>query len=220
MFLSRFDINPMRRDARRLLGNPQAMHASVMKACSSGNSQESGRVLWRVDEGADQVTLYLVSPNVPDLSELHEVAGWPEQGPGRVANYDTFLNGLQPAQRYAFRVTANPTHVATEDGKKKRYGHVTVEQQRQWLLERAEPNGFTVGSTSQGGTGAGFTDLVVRDRTVRTFRREGRPVTLSLATFLGSLTVSDPDALRSALTHGIGRAKAYGCGLLTLARLP
>ena len=36
-------------------------------------------------------------------------------------------------------------------------------------------------------------------------------------TFDGSLTVTDPEKLRHALSNGIGRAKGYGCGMLTLA---
>ena len=43
-------------------------------------------------------------------------------------------------------------------------------------------------------------------------------MTLVLATFEGVLEVTEPEALRRVLTHGIGRGKAYGCGLMTLAR--
>jgi CRISPR system Cascade subunit CasE len=35
--------------------------------------------------------------------------------------------------------------------------------------------------------------------------------------FEGRLLITDPDALRAALVTGIGPAKGYGCGLLTLA---
>ena len=60
------------------------------------------------------------------------------------------------------------------------------------------------------------------DRRVENFVRvkgeDKRPVTLKLATFQGTLKVTDPRALRSALANGIGRAKGYGAGLLTLAR--
>ena len=31
--------------------------------------------------------------------------------------------------------------------------------------------------------------------------------------------ITDPQALRHVLVTGIGRSKAYGCGLLTLARV-
>ena len=41
-------------------------------------------------------------------------------------------------------------------------------------------------------------------------------VTLLQATFEGVLTVTDAAAFRNALTKGIGRAKAYGMGMLTV----
>ncbi|MQS10215.1 type I-E CRISPR-associated protein Cas6/Cse3/CasE [Streptomyces alkaliphilus] len=47
-------------------------------------------------------------------------------------------------------------------------------------------------------------------------RRRG-PVTMVTATFDGRLEVTDPDALRRTLTLGLGRGRAYGCGLMTLA---
>lgn len=42
-------------------------------------------------------------------------------------------------------------------------------------------------------------------------------MTLSTATSDGTLEVLDSQTLGTALVHGIGRAKGYGCGLLTLA---
>ncbi len=42
-------------------------------------------------------------------------------------------------------------------------------------------------------------------------------VTLTTVTYDGILQITDADAFRRALTNGIGHAKAYGCGLLTLA---
>jgi CRISPR system Cascade subunit CasE len=44
-------------------------------------------------------------------------------------------------------------------------------------------------------------------------------VTLGVATFEGQLLVEDAEVFRSTLCSGIGRARAYGCGLLTLARV-
>jgi CRISPR system Cascade subunit CasE len=43
-------------------------------------------------------------------------------------------------------------------------------------------------------------------------------VTLRTATFEGILTISDLERFRRTLLSGIGRAKAYGCGLLTIVR--
>jgi CRISPR system Cascade subunit CasE len=49
-------------------------------------------------------------------------------------------------------------------------------------------------------------------------QKKGKPVNVVTVTFDGRLEVTDPDALRRTLTQGI-RAKAYGCGLITLAPL-
>ncbi len=37
------------------------------------------------------------------------------------------------------------------------------------------------------------------------------------ATYEGMLEVADVEKLKKVLTQGIGKAKGYGCGLLTLA---
>ncbi len=39
------------------------------------------------------------------------------------------------------------------------------------------------------------------------------------AQFDGYLTVTDPRLLQHALVTGVGPAKAYGCGLMTLAAI-
>ncbi len=59
--------------------------------------------------------------------------------------------------------------------------------------------------------------LLVHDRETVRFQRQGSTVTLVTATYDGICEVTDADALRTALVAGIGRAKGYGCGLLTLA---
>ncbi|MBT2392365.1 type I-E CRISPR-associated protein Cas6/Cse3/CasE [Streptomyces sp. ISL-1] len=70
-------------------------------------------------------------------------------------------------------------------------------------------------------------ELSVRDRRDLSFDKSRdqnasgrRPVSLVTVTFEGRLEVGDPGALRGTLTQGLGRAKAYGCGLMTLAPLP
>ncbi|MDU3568371.1 MAG: type I-E CRISPR-associated protein Cas6/Cse3/CasE [Cutibacterium avidum] len=49
------------------------------------------------------------------------------------------------------------------------------------------------------------------------FRRRGSMVTLAVTQVDGVIHVADADAARGALTCGIGPAKGYGCGLMTLA---
>ncbi|GHH85818.1 type I-E CRISPR-associated protein Cas6/Cse3/CasE [Streptomyces sulfonofaciens] len=80
----------------------------------------------------------------------------------------------------------------------------------------------SVGTTEEWGY-----QLVVHDRTpVRFGKPSGgtrdsaspsRPhVHFTRATFDGRLRITDLAAFRHTLTHGLGKAKAYGCGLMTL----
>jgi CRISPR system Cascade subunit CasE len=218
MYLTRFEINPQRRGARDLLTSPQRMHAAVLAGFPAAHRDpdEHGRVLWRVDRRGHQTLLYVVSPHEPDFMHLVEVAGWQTQR-WDTQPYAPLLNRLAAGDQWAFRITANPAvskRKSEESARSQRFGHVTVAQQSGWLLDRASRNGFTVpeGQFKE-------PDVAVHGRRIWRFPRDGRMVTLATAEFEGRLEVTDPAALRHALTHGIGPAKGYGCGLLTLAAL-
>ena len=211
MHLTRFEINPARRDARTMLAGPQRMHAAVLAAFPE--SRDDGRILWRLDEGRHDVVLYLVSPDKPDLTHLVETIGRPTYG-WQTRDYGPFLDRLAVGERWVFRLTANPVHHVrpVDGGRGKRVGHVTAAQQTDWFHRQAQRNGFCVVTGS-----ADAPDLVLRSRRTLRFDRRGRMVTLSTAVFEGSLQVDDPELLRKALVAGIGPGKGYGCGLLTLA---
>jgi CRISPR system Cascade subunit CasE len=109
-----------------------------------------------------------------------------------------------------------------------RVPHRTAAHQLKWLLARTERHGFTIPEASANPPAPGLepdealragpaVTIVSRDILRFTKRRDGPRVTLSTATFEGRLKVTDPDALRAALLGGIGPAKGYGQGLLTLA---
>lgn len=221
MYLSRIALNRRRRGAVKLLGSRHAMHAAVMSAFPPGTPTESeaGRVLWRVDRHGDEVHLLVVSPAEPCLAHINDQAGWSTGSPWATRDYTPFLHSLKRDEEFVFRLTANPTHrvsvSAGDESQKRLVAHVTNEHQRQWFLDRAEPNGFDV-VLSSGGTDGGRHELVLRERDTSVFRRGQNRVTLVTAAFEGRLRVTDPAQLRHALTHGIGRAKGYGCGLMTL----
>lgn len=228
MFISRIQLNPRRRDAWRLLGSPQRMHAAVLASFVDppvGDREGEPRVLWRLDQEQERCFLYVVSPDAPDFAHLAEQAGWPTTERGTVKPYDGFLAALRPGQRWAFRLAANPTRYVPdrEGGRARRLAHVTVAQQEAWLLERAGRHGFRVTTTAVHGADGEveIPEVAVTRRATHTFERHGgaAPVTIGTAQFDGRLEVVDADLLRKALVAGIGPAKAYGCGLLTLAAL-
>ncbi|MGQ0841638.1 type I-E CRISPR-associated protein Cas6/Cse3/CasE [Actinokineospora sp.] len=218
MYLTRFEINAARRAARDLLASPQRMHAAVLNGFPADRraADEHGRVLWRVDQRGHQTLLYVVSPNEPDLTHLVEAAGWPSTQGWATKPYAPLLDTLTVGDNWAFRLTANPVRnqrKSDDAARSQRYGHVTVAHQTGWLLDRAAQHGFSVPDGVHKEP-----DLTVQGRRTWRFSRQGKTVTLATAVFEGRLEVTEPATLRRALTQGIGPAKGYGCGLLTLAQ--
>ena len=225
MFLTKIDLAPERRLARKYLGSPQAMHAVVMSATGGHDGNGPGRVLWRVDRGVT-TALYILSPLEPDCSQLVAEAGTAGTQ-ARTLDYSPFLASLDAGQLWAFRLAANPSYSASRGPgvRGQRYGHVTVEQQRQWLIDRVPRFGFELMPVDHAdGEGTDEAVLVAyRERPVFNRRRPGGEgydrVTINRTVYEGVLRVTDPELLRRALIAGIGRSKAYGCGLMTLARV-
>ncbi|MBE6477606.1 MAG: type I-E CRISPR-associated protein Cas6/Cse3/CasE [Propionibacteriaceae bacterium] len=218
MFLTEFPINSGRRSARLLLGSPQRIHGAVLGCFPPGqHSDESARCLWRLERrSGHDVALLIASPLRPDLTALNETAGWTTGVVGRSADYGPFLSRLAEGQQWRFRLVANPVHNVPVGGSErtKRLAHVTVDQQLGWLNKRAEKNGFTLGDPDSPTARVTGRETVSFDKGAG----EGRhKVTLARAQFDGVLVVRDADLLRHALCFGIGKAKSYGCGLLTLA---
>ncbi|RLP74943.1 type I-E CRISPR-associated protein Cas6/Cse3/CasE [Mycetocola tolaasinivorans] len=215
MYLTRFQLNPHRRRSRALLGSPQVMHAAVLACFPDASPTDAGRVLWRVDGDGEKSHLYVVSPARPDLTTLVEEAGWPTLETWETRAYDGLLGRLDAGQRWAFRLTANPVHSlppAPGEKRGKRFAHVTVAQQLEWLGLQAERCGFRVGVEGQVED-----EVIVSRRKTITFVRQKSTVTLGQATFDGLLEITNRELFVRALGHGIGPAKGYGCGLLTLA---
>lgn len=76
----------------------------------------------------------------------------------------------------------------------------------QWLEKRQERLGIMLDALTADGY-----------RQHRSFKRGvSTPMLYSSCDLEGAITVIDPDALRTALYHGVGAAKALGCGLLLI----
>ncbi|MEU9197878.1 type I-E CRISPR-associated protein Cas6/Cse3/CasE [Streptomyces hundungensis] len=240
MYLTCFRFNTARPGARKLLTSPQATHAGVMSAFPTllPTQDSAPRVLWRLDRNAKaENLLYIVSPDKPDLTHLVEQAGWPAAAaagtPGwQTYDYTAFLNSLSQGSTWSFRLTANPVHYArVKDGAPtKRTAHRTPTHQIGWLLDtdRQQRCGFAVLPTPHDKrlTEHGDTHQVtVTDHRRLDFAKHEEAtatknrVQVTTVTYNGRLQVTDPEALRRALVQGIGKAKAYGCGLMTLAPL-
>ena len=126
-----------------------------------------------------------------------------------------FTLPLRRGQVLGFRLTANPTlkkgrwdEATGKTLNSNRVPLVREDEQRAWLDKRAEASGFTVLDVA-----------VSQGKTQKMWKKRGtKPITLYTVQFNGYLRVASPETLTEALQKGIGPAKAFGCGLLSLAR--
>ncbi|MEP9395326.1 type I-E CRISPR-associated protein Cas6/Cse3/CasE [Gordonia sp. VNQ95] len=222
MYLTKMPINRRRRGAGKLLSYPQAMHAAVESAFPpKEEASEQSRALWRVDSPTrDETYLYIVSATEPDLSHVVEQAGWQTGNMWQTRSYLPVLQNLREGDRYSFRLRANPVHSIRKkaDSDTKPVAHVSEKHQLAWLIERAESRGFDIPDDGSGDRALRIVERgTMRFGRSRGTQRDTGSVTIGFATYEGVLVVSDSDLLRQSLVNGIGRAKAYGCGLMTLA---
>lgn len=218
-------INPQKREGRKLLGNRQLMHRAVLQAFPPGSLDNAGqRVLWRLDHDGLRYTLYLVSPIEPDLTHIAEQAGWVSQIWNSIS-YDGFLDRIMTGQEWGFRLQANPVkRQSTPPGTRgKALPHVTPKQQVAWLTDRVDKLGFAIKESNEA-LGGLLVDVTHRED-LRFNRKDpnrggsNAQITLRKAQFDGVLEVTDAALLKRTLVDGIGRGKAYGCGLMTLRRV-
>lgn len=208
---TRIYLNPRKRGARNLLLNPEAMHAAVRSAFPPDINETSARVLWRVDTAGDVHTLYVVGPEKPDAGHIIEQAGWDTRQP-ESADYSRLQQSLVRGQTWRFELVANPTKsVAGARGTRgKLVTSLNADQQLDWLASKGESHGFSLLEDAR---------LTRRDSVSFNQTKAGvtRRIALNVARFAGTLEVTNAEDLRTTLSQGIGRARAYGCGLMTLA---
>lgn len=207
MYMSRVEIDLNKRETQRAYNQPHYFHRSVEDAFPGPRA----RRLWRLDSYQGKAYLIIVSDNMPNLSQIANDFGTPSTDRNsKTVDYKPFLAALSSGQTWHFRFTGNPVAAVKENnGRGVQRAHVTPEQQILWLVKRADKLGVEFKSE---------TIQVVNSKWFRFKKNEKDMVTFRQVSFEGLLKITNNQRVVEALTKGIGRQKAYGCGLLTLAR--
>jgi CRISPR system Cascade subunit CasE len=203
MHLSRLSLDPRHAQVRRDLGNPYDMHRTLTRVFASGHSERPPRFLWRLEPSpawSDPILL-VQSAHSANWGELSQLGGYLKS---EVVSKGLNLEQLiQPSATYRFRLFANPT--VTREGK--RFGLTSEEAQLEWLQRQGKRCGFNVSAA-----------LVTSSGVIRG-RKASSQISLQQACFEGILQAQNADDLASALRAGIGPGKAFGLGLLSIARM-
>ncbi|MBD8525976.1 type I-E CRISPR-associated protein Cas6/Cse3/CasE [Pseudomarimonas arenosa] len=202
MYLTRLRLDPRSAQARRDLADPYEMHRTLVRAFVRDEAQTPPRILWR----AEPVTTW----SEPVVLVQTQVAGdW-----SALSSIHSYLKGeaevrewhperwIQDRERLRFRLFANPN--VTRNGK--RLGLMSEDAQLAWLARQGERRGFFVEAA-----------LATGSELMRSPKGDTRISVLKVC-FEGRLQVNDVTKLARATIDGIGPGKAFGCGLLSLAR--
>lgn len=157
----------------------------------------TGGVLYRYEAVAQKPPRLLVqhlAPLVPRFSADPEV---------RSTSVGPLLGSLTAGCTVRFRVTLNAVRCQSRSGKRTAVTDV----------EDLEAYGSSILSRQ-----AGMDVTALGDRPATLLLRRGT-TPLWTARYDGVATITDPEQTRAAVLTGVGRAKAYGCGFLSLALL-
>ncbi len=199
MFLSQLALNLRHRRAQRDLSDRYELHRSLLRAFPA-RLPAAERVLYRVEQTRRQpYALILVqSQTLPawDQAERLNTPGYLVKLPA----LRQFEPRIESGLRLRFRLQANPTFKRAG----KRYAIYGDEALMRWLQRKGAAHGFAV------------EPLDVRSAKLGKLHGKGRQQTWHVVQFDGWLQVQQPEAFSAALRSGIGSAKAFGCGLLSV----
>lgn len=185
--------------AVRSWADQQAVHLAVMGLFGDNlpgdraQRRATGAILHRHDTPANGPARLLIQHAIP-MRPVHNTDPSLQR-----ADLTPLLTNLRPDQPIRFRIVLNA--VRSQTGTKKRIPVTDPDDLIGWGLERL--------------TAAGLHQIQLSDQPGT--HLASAKAALWTAQYDGHALIADPDLTRHALLHGIGRAKAYGCGLLSLA---
>jgi CRISPR system Cascade subunit CasE len=220
LYVSRLILNLRSRQVLAELRKPYEMHRTLLKAFPTPLPSDE-RVLFRVDEHprTGQFHLLVQSHSKPDWGHLERS----EYLASDVDDVNPAVKEWEPqvstGQLLSFRLTANPTKRlgakadptrGTGDGK--RVPILELDKQLCWLKHKGEQHGFRLLDANVANNGFQTGAISRKDS-----QEDPRTAKWLSVRFDGHLQVTDSEKFAAAVAAGIGTAKAFGFGLLSVA---
>ncbi|MFF0296308.1 type I-E CRISPR-associated protein Cas6/Cse3/CasE [Kitasatospora sp. NPDC004614] len=194
----------------RDIGDVVALHQRIMALFPDDVPSTEPRrhlgILFRTETGPDGERILLQSNRQPDLARLP--TGY---GPAATKPLTPLLDALRKGLPVRYRIAANAVR---KPGATTRALYdlppvvpLTGTHADEWWTRQAEASGLAL-------TTLRSTPL---DAATGNRRRDQRRIHHARTLFEGTAHITDPDLLRTRIHDGIGRGKAHGCGLLSIA---
>lgn len=210
MYLSRVEIDSNNRRKIKDLSHVGAYHNWV-ESCFPTEVEENVRTrkLWRIDALDGKNYLILLSAEKPDLKLLEKYG---VEDTAVTKSYDKYLDSLKSGKKMRFRISVNPTiSIAKEGIKRGKVKNIVGDKnQMEFLLNRSEKNGFSLNEN----------EFYAVRKNYEILRKSNMPRERFLKLdFEGILTITDVERFKNMLISGLGKKKAFGCGLMTVISL-
>ena len=196
MFLSQLAFDPLGRKAMKTLSDIYDLHQVVMQAFKGYDIRP--RILYRLEPEMHQekIVVLVQSPVEPF---------WSDEICSKADIISTKTKKFAPVIRNGatlrFRLRANPT--VKREGK--RYGLIRQEALEEWLTRWEDR------------VGAKFASFDVVDEGYIKGTKGTQRLRIKTVRFEGHLIVNNLDDFYKCLNKGIGPAKGFGCGMLSIA---
>ncbi len=232
LYLSRILLNTSSKAVMNDLGNPRELHKTLSRCFPAIEGQDDRPqperdtprnvygLLHRLDRVGESFVLYVQSNIRPAWERLPS-----DYGNADFKAIHDLYSHIRDGDRLQFQLTANPTkragksdlgHVKFRDENKRRRIDIRSEEGRvDWLARKGTTCGF---SLCEATLGEGVAAVETSAGHSSNFKHDKGRVTLGHAVFKGVLEVTDANQFRQALAEGIGTGKAYGFGLMSVAR--
>jgi CRISPR system Cascade subunit CasE len=227
MYFSRITFNPLvdyQSLAETLCRDTYREHQALWSLFDD-NPDVTRDFLYRQVQENGRIKYYVLSKRIPvDKSGM-----WLVDTP------KPYCPKLVEGQKLFFMLRVNPVITVTSaDGKKHRHDAIMHEKKRvgfqelpknrrpalpdliqdcgiHWLAVRSENNGFSFSKNAVIADG-------YRQHQSRA-KKQKAAIRYSTLDFQGALTVTDPERFNTALLSGIGKSKAFGCGLMLVRKI-
>jgi CRISPR system Cascade subunit CasE len=225
MYLSKLSFNTRNRKSFRAFQSPYYLHTALLKAFPSyKKTNDFAGILFRQERKLDRdlwIAVLVQSLMSPDWELLKKDLGnaFQYDRPKEISKLE-FRDG----KRLYFRLRANPIKtIRDENGRKNNKGEIKrcrvpllkENQQIAWL----EKKGREVRQGISGGFQINSCRVIDEGDWKHKKKGENDPIRIHTVLFEGVLTVREATFfLEEAVKKGIGPAKSFGCGLLSLAK--
>ncbi|MBA4720465.1 MAG: type I-E CRISPR-associated protein Cas6/Cse3/CasE [Alcanivorax sp.] len=220
----------------------QSLDRQALVKLLAGDAYANHKLLWRLfSEARERSFLFRQEMEGEQLAPEESPRGLslfyvlsslkPESLPGLMeCETKPFDPQLKGGDRLLFKLRANPTVARKDEGERRSRRHDVLmdakwrwrnegdtapgslhsameESAVQWLEARSKSWGFELAATPQ-----------ISGYRQHRWRRKHGEIRFSSVDYDGAMTVTDPERLRETLFQGVGRSRAFGCGLFLVKR--